>query len=200
MHSLGPRVHIASIFRAREDDVNCESLGAGQNGEWYSDPTCIREPWTDRGLFSCILQVFTRRYTRPATPDCRRHVLCASHPFHSVSARHPLTGHRHSLPTADRWHPDREPTDKKVLLASHPELQARFLRESALRKSTFLADIDFIDVTTRSEIMNSVQGAPAMTVVGGHVAPARLRHALESRWGPLHTSAGCSSLLFRRTL
>ena len=51
MHSLGPRVHIGSFSRAREDDVNCESLGAGQNGEWYSDPTCIREPWTDRDFF-----------------------------------------------------------------------------------------------------------------------------------------------------
>ena len=154
---------------------------------------CSRTMDRSRLIF-CNLQVFTRRYTRPATPDCRRHVLCASHPFHAVSARHPLTAHRHSLPTTDRWHPDREPTDKKVLLASHPELQARFLRESALKKSTFLADIDFIDVTTRSEIMNSVQGAPAMTVDGGHVAPARVCHTPESRWGPSHTSAGCSSL------
>ena len=56
MHSLGPRVHIASFFRAREDDVNCESLGAGQNGEWYSDPKFSREPCTDRDLLSALFK------------------------------------------------------------------------------------------------------------------------------------------------
>jgi len=57
-------------------------------------------------------------------------------------------------------------SEKKALLASHPDLQARFLRESALRKPSFLADIDFLDCTIRSEIMTSVQGAPAMTAGG----------------------------------
>ena len=47
-------------------------------------------------------------------------------------------------------------------MASHPDLQARFLRENSLKKEAFLADIDFLDVTIRSEIMPSVQGAPAM--------------------------------------
>ena len=61
-----------------------------------------------------------------------------------------------------QWQPDRDVGDKKALLASHPDLQARFLRESALRKESLLADIDFLDVTIRSEIMPSVQGAPAM--------------------------------------
>ena len=61
-----------------------------------------------------------------------------------------------------QWQPDRDVSDKKALLASHPDLQARFLRESALRKESLLADIDFLDVTIRSEIMPSVQGAPAM--------------------------------------
>jgi hypothetical protein len=51
-------------------------------------------------------------------------------------------------------------------IASHPDLQARFLRESALRKPSFLADIDLLDCTIRSEIMTSVQGAPAMTAGG----------------------------------
>ena len=54
-------------------------------------------------------------------------------------------------------------TDKKAVLASHPDLQARFLREASLRKESFLADVDFIDCTIRSEIMPSVQGVPAMT-------------------------------------
>ena len=58
-----------------------------------------------------------------------------------------------------QWQPDRDADDKKALLASHPELQARFLRETALKKSTFLADIDFIDVTTRSEIEFRAGGA-----------------------------------------
>ena len=57
-----------------------------------------------------------------------------------------------------QWQPDRDADDKKALLASHPELQARFLRETALKKS-FLADIDFIDVTTRSEIEFRAGGA-----------------------------------------
>ena len=63
-----------------------------------------------------------------------------------------------------QWQPDRDVADKnkKALLASHPDLQARFLRESALRKESLLADLDFRDVTIRSEIMPSVQGAPAM--------------------------------------
>ena len=61
-----------------------------------------------------------------------------------------------------QWQPDRDVRDKKALLASHPDLQARFLRDSALRKESLLADIDFLDVTIRSEIMPSVQGAPAM--------------------------------------
>ena len=61
-----------------------------------------------------------------------------------------------------QWQPDRDVADRKALLASHPDLQARFLRESALRKESLLADIDFLDVTIRSEIMPSVQGAPAM--------------------------------------
>ena len=61
-----------------------------------------------------------------------------------------------------QWQPDRDVSDKKALLASHPDLQARFLRESALRKESLLADIDFLDVTIRSEIMPSVMGAPAM--------------------------------------
>lgn len=65
---------------------------------------------------------------------------------------------------------------KKALLASHPDLQARFLRESALRKPSFLADIDFLDCTIRSEIMTSVQGAPAMT--GGGADTSRRSHKL----------------------
>jgi hypothetical protein len=61
-----------------------------------------------------------------------------------------------------QWQPEKDTVDKKALLASHPDLQARFLRENSLRKEALLADIDFLDVTIRSEIMPSIQGAPAM--------------------------------------
>ena len=38
-------------YRSREDDVNCESLGAGQNGEWYSVPTCSSRTMDRSRLF-----------------------------------------------------------------------------------------------------------------------------------------------------
>ena len=76
-----------------------------------------------------------------------------------------------------QWSPDMDASEKKkALLASDPDLQARFLRESALRKPSFLADIDFLDCTIRSEIMTSVQGAPAMT--GGGADTSRRSHKL----------------------
>ena len=55
-----------------------------------------------------------------------------------------------------QWQPDRDVADKKALLASHPDLQARFLREGALRKESLLADIDF---ATDNTIETDANGA-----------------------------------------
>ena len=85
-------------------------------------------------------------------------------------------------------------SEKKALLASHPDLQARFLRESALRKPSFLADIDFLDCTIRSEIMTSVQGAPAMTADVDDTSRRSRTSSASSLMHASSTSTGCSSL------
>ncbi len=50
----------------------------------------------------------------------------------------------------------------KALYSSHPELLARFVKESALQKREMFPDIDHIDVTARQETLASFQGQPAL--------------------------------------
>ena len=59
-----------------------------------------------------------------------------------------------------QWQPEK--TEKKAFLASHPDLQARFLKEGSMKKQTFLADVDFIDCSIRPESLTAVPGAPTM--------------------------------------
>ncbi len=59
------------------------------------------------------------------------------------------------------WNPPR--TEKgKALYSSHPELLARFVKESALHKREMFPDLDHVDVTARQETLASVPGQPAL--------------------------------------
>ena len=60
------------------------------------------------------------------------------------------------------WTPERPDKDKKALLASHPDLSARFVKEASVSKPILVADEDFIDVSVRQENLMSVPGAPVM--------------------------------------
>ena len=51
---------------------------------------------------------------------------------------------------------------KKALTASHPELIARFAKESALRKLEMYPDMDHMDVTARQETLVNVLGQPVV--------------------------------------
>ena len=54
-------------------------------------------------------------------------------------------------------------SDKKSVLASHPELVARFVKETAyLSKSELFSDLDHIDVIVRQETLAMVPGHPVM--------------------------------------
>ena len=51
---------------------------------------------------------------------------------------------------------------KKALPSSHPELLARFAKESALQKSEMYPDMDHMDVTARQETLVNVIGQPVV--------------------------------------
>ena len=51
---------------------------------------------------------------------------------------------------------------KKAVPASHPNISARFVKESALQKrGTFLPDVDMMDISVRQENLNA-RGQPIM--------------------------------------
>ena len=59
------------------------------------------------------------------------------------------------------WHP--ASSDKgKALYSSHPELLARFVRESAFNRRVMFPDIDHVGATGRQETLVSFQGQPAL--------------------------------------
>ena len=60
------------------------------------------------------------------------------------------------------WHPEKPTKDKKALLASHPDLTARFVKEGSVSKSELVADVDFIDVAVRQENLTTIPGMPVM--------------------------------------
>ena len=50
------------------------------------------------------------------------------------------------------WYPEKASDDgRKALLSSHPDLMARFVKETSLNKQEFHPDIDFMDITARQE-------------------------------------------------
>jgi len=57
------------------------------------------------------------------------------------------------------WHPSKI-SNKKVILASHPELTARFLKETSKGKTEFYPEIDFMDLIVRQETLPFVAGHP----------------------------------------
>jgi hypothetical protein len=61
------------------------------------------------------------------------------------------------------WAPEKPDKDKKALLASHPDLTARFVKEASVNKSELVADIDFIDVVCEKRL-----GAEPLQYQGGN--------------------------------
>ena len=59
------------------------------------------------------------------------------------------------------WHPPDAPRGK-ALSALHPELQARFAKESSLKKREMLPDVDHMDVQVKQETLTRVPGQPSM--------------------------------------
>ena len=59
------------------------------------------------------------------------------------------------------WNPPKSEKGK-ALYSSHPELLARFVKESALQKREMFPDIDHVDVTARQETLASSQGQPSL--------------------------------------
>ena len=70
------------------------------------------------------------------------------------------------------WHPcgEQQTKRRKVLLASHPDLSCRFVKETSLGKTALMADVDHLDVVPRAESLNAVPGQPVMLQLG--VVPA----------------------------
>ena len=59
------------------------------------------------------------------------------------------------------WAPEKAES-RKALQSSHPELFARFVKESSLKKKEQLADIDHMDISVRQETLTNVQGQPVL--------------------------------------
>ena len=60
------------------------------------------------------------------------------------------------------WSPEKPDNDKQALLASHPDLTARFVKEASVTKRELVADIDFMDVGPRQENLTTIAGFPIM--------------------------------------
>ena len=103
------------------------------------------------------------------------------------------------------WNPPR--TSKgKSLYSSHPELLARFLKESALHKQELFPDIDHVDVTARQETLASVPGQPALLqlpIVPAYALTVHKTQALSMKHivrGCLEGAARLADHLFGRVL
>ena len=87
------------------------------------------------------------------------HLLIREHGGGGTLDRHLANGTQGRLIS---WHPEKPDKDKKALLASHPDLTARFVKEGSVSKSELVADIDFIDVAVRQENLTTIPGMPVM--------------------------------------
>ncbi len=69
------------------------------------------------------------------------------------------------------WHPGATESKRQCLPASHPELMARFVKESSLARVELLPDIDHMDLEARHETLH-MKGEPVMvqTVEGQNIA------------------------------
>jgi len=63
------------------------------------------------------------------------------------------------------WHPEKAYAKGKAISASHPEILVRFAKETSLKKSEMVPDIDHIDVTARQETLMNVMGWPVLLQV-----------------------------------
>jgi len=63
------------------------------------------------------------------------------------------------------WHPEEACTKGKAVSATHPEILVRFAKESAIKKSEMVPDIDHMDVTVRQETLTTVLGWPVLLQV-----------------------------------
>ena len=61
------------------------------------------------------------------------------------------------------WHPEpRKEKARKAISASHPELLARFAKESSLTKPEMVPELDHMDITSRQETLMTVAGQPVL--------------------------------------
>ena len=92
------------------------------------------------------------------------------------------------------WHPEKAQRGK-ALYATHPELLARFAKESAMQKREMFPDIDTMDVTCRQETLSRVQGQPCMLqlpIVPGYALTVHKTQALSIK----HLVLGCLEGVF----
>ena len=92
------------------------------------------------------------------------------------------------------WHPEKAQR-RKALYATHPELLARFAKESAMQKREMFPDIDTMDVTCRQETLSRVQGQPCMLqlpIVPGYALTVHKTQALSIK----HLVLGCLEGVF----
>ena len=92
--------------------------------------------------------------------------------------------------------PDMEQS-KKAVPASHPDISARFVKESALKKrGTFLPDVDMMDISVRQENLNA-RGNPIMLQLPLVPAYALTVHKTQSL-SIKHQVLGCWLLMTER--
>jgi hypothetical protein len=92
------------------------------------------------------------------------------------------------------WHPA-SVLSKKALPSSHPELLARFAKESSLRKQEMYPDIDHMDVTARQETLMNVISQPVLLQLPLVPAYALSVHKSQSL-SIIHTIHGCLEGVF----
>lgn len=93
------------------------------------------------------------------------------------------------------WHPSNLSQKRKALPASHPELMARFVKETALKKSELVADLDHMDITARQETLTTIPGQPVLLqlcVVPAYALTVHKVQALSIK----HVVRGCLEGIF----
>jgi hypothetical protein len=72
----------------------------------------------------------------------------------------------------------------KALSAGHPELHARFAKESSMSRPSMLPEVDFLDLNVRQETIGNVQGQPVLLQLplAGCSDGERLLFALQTAW------------------
>ena len=90
------------------------------------------------------------------------------------------------------WAPTNAEGMKKAVPASHPDISARFVKESSVSKRQLLPEIDTMDVQVRQENLN-IRGAPIMIqlpLVPAYALTIHKTQALSIK----HLVLGCAGL------